>query len=539
MTDDEPEPFTMPADPGAAADAPDDDAAEAEEEAATTDAADEPGGLPGGLESIADLIDEAARTAAAQAESEQATDAHDDGADLWGDGPAGSSDASSVWDAAEAASSGRGVWQATDAQGDVWADHAPRRPSASADPTRSSQDPTVPTGTPAAAEDMVNAPSADDEPDTFIFSVGDDRSDDPLPEEPTRPPAVADEEEPEPFSFASGPATSAPMPLPSRVEDDEEEPETFTFAVADDAPADDADEDVVVDVTTDAAPAPEPTIVDWAVATPTAADDDGEHPDDDPWTFDVMADASDSTTIDEDAPLAEAAQPRPDGGWRDLEAEAEPGWSVPDLPPRTYDDEDDEPDRFSISVGDDDPDDVATFAVADDEDDDDAGPVTFTIADDQDDDQDDEPVTFSVADEQVDDDPGDEAPDAPPAVEMPPADVVTAQVHDALGDLLGHTADEPASFDSPASTSFDTPAPAASPPESAGGGDDLDAWDDVADLDLDQFDELATDTEEPDVPAGNDEDDDELDAPSAAREVMEPGSVSFSSKGRKKRGFFG
>ena len=509
MTDGEPEPFRMSTGPTEPTDADGDRAEpEATDDTAAQDAGSDPDVVVGGVESIDDLIDEATRTAADQAERQASGEAAEDrSADVWGDGGT-DGDVDAVWAAAQDSSSGQEVWGAPDADGDVWSDDGLQwSPASDAASTGRPEDPAQrPTGRPAAAEGMDDGETADDEPGTFTFAVDDDDEVDTDSSHgggtgDARPP-----EEPEPFRFEAGPATNAPAQVPDHVADaDAEEPEAFTFGVDEDTAQDDDRTD-------------RRDVEEWTVPSADAADGD-EEPADDVWTSDVTTETRQDDGTE--APLAESATPRDEAGWRDLDAEQEPDWSVPDLPLRRRDDAEEEPGAFTAHV----------------EDTDDDAPWS----------------SGTVEEEQP-------AGHDPVAADLP-ADVVTAEVHDALGDLLGNgdddhdehhaaggggapiTAPVPAQDSTPVPTQDTTPVP-------ADDDADLDHFDELADLDLDQFDDLeATADEPPAEPADEaraDEDtgeeaadDDTLDAPTAARQVMEPGSVTFSSGGRKRRGLFG
>lgn len=432
MTDGEPEPFRMSTDPDAEPDAEPDAAPDAGADAGAVPH----GGIAGG-ESIADLINEAARTAEAQAAAEAdidpAAQAEELSASIWGDagggGRSGAADTSALWDTDRATESAR-VWADDD---EVWTEAA------------------VPPEDLTTGPDPVVEEPAVEEP---VIHVTDDE----------------EEEEPEPFSFAAGPATTAPAPQPEH-EVAADEPETFTFALdgtvghGGDAPAAVAPQDPAA--TTSAQPG------SWTVPGAGAADDVGDaHGDDDDdevWIFYVPE--TDTPLADTDAPLAEAARPRSDTGWNDRAAAQEPRWSVPDLPLRGAGGDDDEPEGFVAAIG------------------------------------------------------GDRtpAPEAFDAGESEPA-------------MTGPTVAEP-------------PVKTATAADEAPGLDSLDMFDDLDDqlddLDqLDQLDQLDDQLEElEELATASPEDPEEdaattdgpLDAATAARQVMQPGAVTFSSGGVKKR----
>lgn len=555
MTDGEPEPFRMPTEPDAnEPEGTEPDATELGEEPAATP---EEGSPTERAENIADLIDEASRTAAEQTARKEAGEVPEDrSADVWGDdgvtaeGDADTdtdADADAVWAAAEGASSGHVVWSEADAEGDVWADTTDTRtPPLSADPAREAA-----AARPAAADDEDSAPG-EDEPDTFSFAIGDDRDDDGGGADdrgaaPVVPPAEA--EEPDPFHFDAGPDTSAPMPVDDQPDDDVDEPEAFSFAVDEGSPQDQApDASSTPTASTDSSAERTDTggTTEWTVPSSGPADED-EEPETDVWTSDVTTETEqhESTEDVEDAggTMAESARPREVAGWRDLEAEKEPEWSVPDLPVRRHQDQDDEEEPAGFAAAVDDTDDDAPWT---------SGPAVETVdEDDHDAVDEDAPWTSGPAAADEPQEPEDPHRVDDEAVDLP-ADVVTAQVHDALGDLLGNEREDAA----PVTPATAGP-PAAAPPTAtsasdATASDGLDQFDELDDLDLDQFDDLdaadepvaeESDDAEPDDAAAEHEDDDRdqetLDAPTAARQVMDPGSVTFSSGGKKKRGLFG
>ncbi|MBW3603041.1 MAG: hypothetical protein KY434_10140 [Actinobacteria bacterium] len=471
MTDEEPEPFRMPADPDAEEPAtPDDDQPEG-------DVADE--GPRARAESIADLINEAARTAAEQDQAEERGNVPQDrSADVWGEpaeaAPAHGTDA--VWQQAEddAASN---VWD-LDEDDDMWG---------SAGAPIHEQPPTdEPTAPPTARTPGADAEGQPDEHDQH------DEHD----------------EEPETFTFPAGPDTTAPAALPDHTADEDEEPEAFTFAVTEDQPLGSAQPPGPASGT--AAEADQ--VQEWTV--PGADDDEEADVSDEVWTF--------SVATDQETPLADSASPRDDAGWHDLEAEQEPAWEVSDLTPRA------------------------------------GGPGE-------------EPEAFTAAIQAHEDDEDDDAPWTSPALpdvkhDAPSDHVATAEVQDALGDLLGNGEQDAPAAATPAAATPAAPTPAAATPtpdDVAGdaGLDDFDHLDDLDDLDhLDDMAAAAVPTvghADPTHPTGEDASTDEeddveeveeeaaevdqpLDAPTAARQVMAPGAVTFSSSGKKKkRGLFG
>lgn len=431
MTDDEPEPFVMPTEPS-------DDPGPAlgpEPEAEPVAEAESPGEA---LEALVAAAQEAVEEAAASDDPDHTSAA------MWGDADDEvPTDPADVWSDAAAASA-ENVWDLDGDEDSVWNEFG-------TGPAPIAAEPEPPPARPAAAEGMDHVDHDEEEPEAFAFPLGadDDRSAPPTPAVPT---AADEDDEPEAFTFA---VTDAPVPA----HDATDEP------VHDDEPA--ADEPADAEPLAHTEPADhdvdEPGA--WTpVAAGTAADEEEDDEDDDVWISSVAHDDS--------APLAEAARPRDDTGWRDLEAAQEPSWSVPDLPLRPVDDDEDEPAAFSMSV--------------------------------------------------------DTAGDA-----------------DALGALLD---------DAEASTATATPdtdAPAASGGYAPGA---------LADLDLDHLDDMVAAVEAApaaaaDDGAGADEehaeddgtadgddavaDDAPLDAPTAARQVLEPGQVAFSSSRKKRRGLFG
>ncbi len=236
MTDGEPEPFVMsmgaddeddttpdaPAEP----DLPADEApATGGEPTPSADEGDDPAHvLPGGVESISDLIDEASRTATEQAvRAATGTAPEDRSSDVWGT-PEEDEDLDALWSAAADRHRGSHVFDDVLGPEDGWSSDT-RLPPPAADPTFDHDDP----------DD--GAPE-DDEPEVFTLSVDDEEASRPgreAEEPPSAPPSAPaddhDVDDPEPFRFAAGPATTAPAAVPDHVPTaGDEEPDLFAFA---------------------------------------------------------------------------------------------------------------------------------------------------------------------------------------------------------------------------------------------------------------------------------------------------------------------
>ena len=420
MSDGEPEPFVMSTDPD------DPDGSTDEAGPATPDDTDDPepgAALP--VESIADLIDEASRTAAEQAVQAAIGEAPEDrSAEVWG--PA-DDDTEAVWDAAAEHHSGNRVFDDVLGTDDAWSSSGDRQVSPAADPTVDLADgagdeddepevytfPVADEPSVVAADDLAAAMVAPDSPgasdevdgdqvsadagedaqesddlavlDEVIEADEDTWADQAWSDRVEQADAAADEptvETPEPFLFAAGPDTNAPADVPDHTAtNDEREPDAFSFAFdAPDAP----DEEPAMEPTTPADPDPthdaavgdgagDATVDPWAAAAEVSSPDSDEPAED--------ADTMWSRGTEESADTVWIDPAIDDAGavWEDEGSAAADDvvWAAGD------DDAGDEP---MASADQDDPgtdavsDDAWIFDVGDDEGDDGAGPVDDSLA---------------------------------------------------------------------------------------------------------------------------------------------------------------
>lgn len=425
MTDGEPEPFQMSTDPGderdgaddAAADGPGDETPDGQPAGAAHDDAARATTLPGGVESIDDLIDEASRTAADQAiQAATGTAPVDRSSDVWGAvEEEDDEDLDALWSAA--ADRHRGSHVFDDVLGPDGDEDVTRLPPPAADPTRSLADEPV-----------------DDEPEVFTLPVDDeqaapassagsteDRDATARADAAEDDPTAADD--PEPFRFAAGPASTAPAEVPDHVPTGgRAEPDVFAFAFSDDAAdgngaedePDDTEDDTEIEVMSGVHAAD-----DGAAAVPTAQEEpvseEPEAPDDDAaWTFDIGEDQpwedepAAGADDEEEATLAERAQPRSDAGWNDLSDEPAT-WSLDPIPTG---DEDGFADAADLATS---PDPGGFSALLDDLPDDEARPVE-------------DPDDGFLPDDQ---------PLAPTREPDPPFQTDQAALGDVIDDLLG------------------------------------------------------------------------------------------------------
>lgn len=367
MTDGEPEPFRMTTGPDAA-DTPADAADDVDD--APADDVDAP--LPGGAESIADLIDEASRTAAEQAVQEATGTAPvDRSGDVWGsaDIDDDDEDLDALWSAAADRHRGSRVFDAVLGPDDDWGS-APRMPPAAADPTIG----------------VGGGSGAEPEPEVFKLSVDDSADEGPDPVAADVPPRVDgpdDEDDPEVFRFAAGPATTAPAAVPDHVpEAGRDEPDVFAFAF-DDIPADAGEEPPDDEARTGPGDGdPQEPIM----RNDDPADDDAAEPTTQEEPVSQESEAGD----DERDPWAVPSGSQDDAGelWATSTERVEPVWDAApddDAPWSSTDDDDDDDAAF---------DDEAPWSSTDDGGGDDAAP-------DDEEEHDDSAWTFDVRDDVV------------------------------------------------------------------------------------------------------------------------------------------